>query len=133
MAKRTTLSDQLIEFQRENRVLAAELMALRTQVDANKALIAAQADELQLLRPLPEQLTEAQKDLASEKSFKEYCSRQNDEARKELEDIHTILDVIPGTLPRKDPTDQYGRTYNATLRLTVFLANQGKISGATHG
>lgn len=130
---RTTLSDQLAEFQRENHAMETELVRLRMQVETDSALIASQAEKLRQLRVLPEQLAKMQKEIASEKSSKEYYSRQNDEARKELEDVHTVLDVIPGALPRKDPTDQYGRTYSVTLRLTVYLANQGKITGATHG
>lgn len=67
------------------------------------------------------------KDLASEKSSKDYYSKSKDEANKEVESIHSLLDVLPGALARKtvaDPEQAWNvTTHNLMTRFAAYLAN----------
>ncbi len=71
-----------------------------------------------------------QKDLASEKSSKEYYNKLKDVSDKEVESIHSLLDVLPGALARKtvaDPEQSWNvTTHNLITRFAAYLANGNK-------
>lgn len=66
------------------------------------------------------------KDLAQANSYKDMYSKSNDEARKEVESIHTLLDVLPGALARKTIPDAEQSwnvvTHSLMTRFAAFLA-----------
>jgi hypothetical protein len=67
------------------------------------------------------------KDLASANSTKEHFYKAKQEAEKEVESIHTLLDVLPGALARKtipDPEVHWNIiTHSLMTRFAAYLAN----------
>jgi len=66
------------------------------------------------------------KDLAQQTSYREMYSKSTDEARKEIESIHSLLDVLPNALARKTMPDVEQSwnvvTHNLMTRFAAFLA-----------
>lgn len=50
-----------------------------------------------------------QKDLDSANSMQKYYQSIAETAKKELEAAHTLFDDLPGALPRKDDSAEYGK------------------------
>lgn len=66
------------------------------------------------------------KDVAQEKSYREMYSKSADEAKKEVESLHSLLDVLPGALARKtvpDPEQHWNViTHSLMTRFAAYLA-----------
>jgi len=66
------------------------------------------------------------KDLAQQTSYRDMYSKSADEAGKEIESIHSLLDVLPNALARKtvpDPDATWNVvTHNLMTRFAAFLA-----------
>jgi len=89
--------------------MAQKKPALITQLKTAKAEI----------ESLQAQLTEANKKLASETSSKDHHYRENKKLDDELDQLHGLLDSIPGALPRKN--EQSYTSYSAMTRLASWL------------
>lgn len=65
------------------------------------------------------------KELTSEKSSLKYAQTARDEAKKELEGIHSALDCVPNAPPRKTESESfYGKIdVPASSRLFAWVAN----------
>jgi len=66
------------------------------------------------------------KDLAYANSTKDNYSKREDAANKEIESIHSLLDVLPNALARKTMPDSEQSwnvvTHNLMTRFAAFLA-----------
>ena len=76
------------------------------------------------IEELERELATSVKQTANEKSMKEMYSKQKDEAVEELDQLHGLLDALPGCLPRKsDAENSWERKdYAAMTRLASWLA-----------
>ena len=67
------------------------------------------------------------KDLKSSQDMRDYHSKAKDELSKEVESIHSLLDVLPGALARKtvpDPETAWNVvTHPLMTRFAAYLAN----------
>lgn len=70
-----------------------------------------------------------EKDLKGAQEMRDYYSKQKDEANKEVESIHALLDVLPNALARKtiaDPEAAWNvTTHNLMTRFASYLALRG--------
>lgn len=73
-------------------------------------------------------ITELTKEKNSAATMRDYESKNATASRAEVESLHTMLDALPGTLPRKylpDSTQEWNvQQHNALTRLSVFLATR---------
>jgi hypothetical protein len=69
-----------------------------------------------------DQVAALTKKLETAENFKKWAESSRDEANKELEGVHAILDVMQGTLPRDKP-DGYSK-HPAGVRLASYLASK---------
>lgn|SRR5512141_1067636 len=83
------------------------------------------------------QLTKAQEETAAAikdrdlyKGSQDYHVKEEGVLKAELEQLHALLDVFPGCLPREsDEKETYQRTrYTAMTRLASWLANRGTLA-----
>lgn len=69
------------------------------------------------------------KDMEQQKTYREMYSKQADEAKKELESIHSLLDVLPNALARKTVPpgkDEWQAVEHSLMtRLAAYLALRG--------
>ena len=69
------------------------------------------------------------KDVAQQTSYRDMYSKNCDEAKKEIESIHCLLDVLPNALARKTIPNSEETwnvvTHNLMTRLAAYLALRG--------
>ena len=98
--------------------MATKTPAVSTQLKTAKADI----------KLLEDKVAKLEKDLASEKYYKEMYFKQKTELDKEIEAIHSLLDVLDGAIPRKtipDTTQEWNVTKHDMLtRLAAYLAKR---------
>ena len=91
-----------------------------------KISLATQLKNLKIEHTALQQLQEkTAKERDSEKSSKDTWYKQREEAQNELNQMHSLLDVLPG-IPRKSEPGEYGQctTYALATRMAAFLANR---------
>lgn len=69
-----------------------------------------------------EKIAELEKKLSSETGSRSYYQKQNEEAQRELEAVHDILDALPGAPKRK--LDDGFTSRSLTARLAGFFATR---------
>jgi hypothetical protein len=98
--------------QKKKPAVSTQLKAAKEQIEAMKAEI--------------EKLT---KDRDEQKKMKDIYYSQRAELEKEVEQVHILLDVLPGAAPRKGETTGWNTpTYNLMTRLAAYLANRNAIA-----
>lgn len=127
MGKRTTVTEQLALAQQTLAEQAAKIAVLEASFSSAQALADSRYPLVAKVKELEETLVNVMKERDSAKSSRDYHSGEQTRVNMELEAVHTILDVLPGALPREIPDAKYGEKYTASLRLTVFAANAGKV------
>lgn len=66
------------------------------------------------------------KDRDEQKKTKESYYALRSELDKEIEQVHILLDILPGAAPRKGETTGWNTpAYNLMTRLAAYLANRG--------
>ncbi len=89
--------------------------ALSTQLKAAK-------EQIEVMKVDIEKLT---KDRDDQKKTKESYLLLRSELEKEIEQVHILLDILPGAAPRKGETNGWSApTYNLMTRLAAYLANR---------
>ena len=95
--------------QKKKPAVSTQLKTALAQIEAMKADLAA--------------LT---KDRDDQKKTKESYYSSRSELEKEIEQVHILLDILPGAAPRKGETTGWNTpTYNLMTRLAAYLANRG--------
>lgn len=98
--------------------MATKTPALSTQFKAAKAEIAA----------LSMKVDKLEKDVKQQSEYKDMYCRQKSELEKEIEAVHSLLDVLDGAIPRKtipDTTQEWNVTKHDMLtRLAAYLAKR---------
>jgi ketopantoate reductase len=95
--------------QKKKPAVSTQLKTALAQIEAMKADLAA--------------LT---KDRDDQKKTKESYYSMRSELEKEVEQVHILLDILPGAAPRKGETTGWNTpTYNLMTRLAAYLANRG--------
>lgn len=95
--------------QKKKPAVSTQLKTALAQIEAMKADLAA--------------LT---KDRDEQKKTKESYLLLRSELEKEIEQVHILLDILPGAAPRKGETTGWNTpTYNLMTRLAAYLANRG--------
>ena len=95
--------------QKKKPAVSTQLKTALAQIEAMKADLAA--------------LT---KDRDDQKKTKESYRLLRSELEKEIEQVHILLDILPGAAPRKGETTGWNTpTYNLMTRLAAYLANRG--------
>lgn len=95
--------------QKKKPAVSTQLKTALAQIEAMKADLAA--------------LT---KDRDDQKKAKESYYSTRSELEKEIEQVHILLDILPGAAPRKGETTGWNTpTYNLMTRLAAYLANRG--------
>lgn len=98
--------------QKKKPAVSTQLKAAKEQIETMKAEI--------------EKLT---KDRDEQKKMKDIYYSQRAELEKEVEQVHILLDVLPGAAPRKGETTGWNTpTYNLMTRLAAYLANRNAIA-----
>lgn len=67
-------------------------------------------------------LTKAEADKKSAEASKDYYSKQSSKVEEELEQLHELLDVFEGALPRRNESTY--RDNRCVTRLASWLANK---------
>jgi predicted nucleic acid-binding Zn-ribbon protein len=98
--------------------MATKTPAVSTQLKTAKAEIAA----------LQEKVTKLDKDVKQQSEYKDmYCRRLTD-LEKEIEAVHSLLDVLEGAIPRKtipDATQEWNTVkHDMMTRLAAYLAKR---------
>lgn len=98
--------------------MATKTPALSTQLKTAKAEIAA----------LQEKVTKFEKDVKQQSEYKDMYYRQKSELEKEIEAVHSLLDVLEGTIPRKtipDASQEWNTVkHDMMTRLAAYLAKR---------
>lgn len=98
--------------------MATKTPALSTQLKTTKAEITA----------LQDKITKLEKDVKQQSEFKDMYSRQKQELEKEIEAVHSLLDVLEGTIPRKtipDASQEWNTVkHDMMTRLAAYLAKR---------
>lgn len=98
--------------QKKKPAVSTQLKAAKEQIEAMKAEI--------------EKLT---KDRDEQKKMKEAYLSSRTELEKEIQQVHILLDILPGAAPRKGETEGWNNpTYNLMTRLAAYLANRNAIA-----
>ena len=73
---------------------------------------------------LEKELEAAKKDATNQKASSDSWCRQHNETKAELEQLHSLLDALPGCLPRKVQAEESWRSteHAAMTRLASWLA-----------
>jgi hypothetical protein len=82
------------------------------------------------LKTATARIAELEKKLAAETSSKDGWYKRHEDAKAELEQVHVLLDVLPGAAGRKTTTDESwnAREINAMTRLASYLASRGALA-----
>jgi len=98
--------------------MATKTPAVSTQLKTAKAEIAA----------LQEKVTKLDKDVKQQSEYKDMYCRQKNELEKEIEAVHSLLDVLEGAIPRKtipDATQEWNTVkHDMMTRLAAYLAKR---------
>jgi DNA repair exonuclease SbcCD ATPase subunit len=98
--------------------MATKTPAVSTQLKTAKAEIAA----------LQEKITKLDKDVKQQSEYKDMYYRQKSELEKEIEAVHSLLDVLEGAIPRKtipDATQEWNTVkHDMMTRLAAYLAKR---------
>lgn len=98
--------------------MATKTPALSTQLKTAKAEIAA----------LQEKIIKLDKDVKQQSEYKDMYFRQKSELEKEIEAVHSLLDVLDGAIPRKtipDATQEWNTVkHDMMTRLAAYLAKR---------
>jgi DNA repair exonuclease SbcCD ATPase subunit len=98
--------------------MATKTPALSTQLKTAKAEIAA----------LQEKITKLEKDVKQQSECKDMYYRQKNDLEKEIEAVHSLLDVLDGAIPRKtipDATQEWNTVkHDMMTRLAAYLAKR---------
>jgi DNA repair exonuclease SbcCD ATPase subunit len=98
--------------------MATKTPAVSTQLKTAKAEIAA----------LQEKITKLEKDVKQQSEYKDMYCRQKNELEKEIEAVHSLLDVLEGAIPRKtipDATQEWNTVkHDMMTRLAAYLAKR---------
>jgi len=98
--------------------MATKTPALSTQLKTAKAEIVA----------LQEKITKLEKDVKQQSEYKDMYYRQKTELEKEIEAVHSLLDVLEGTIPRKtipDASQEWNTVkHDMMTRLAAYLAKR---------
>lgn len=98
--------------------MATKTPALSTQLKTAKAEIVA----------LQEKIVKLEKEVKQQSEYKDMYFRQKSELEKEIEAIHSLLDVLEGAIPRKtipDTTQEWNVTkHDMMTRLAAYLAKR---------
>lgn len=98
--------------------MATKTPALSTQLKTAKAEIVA----------LQEKIVKLEKEVKQQSEYKDMYFRQKSELEKEIEAVHSLLDVLDGAIPRKtipDTTQEWNVTkHDMMTRLAAYLAKR---------
>lgn len=98
--------------------MATKTPALSTQLKTAKAEIVA----------LQEKVIKLEKDVKQQSEVKDMYYRQKTELEKEIEAVHSLLDVLEGTIPRKtipDASQEWNTVkHDMMTRLAAYLAKR---------
>jgi DNA repair exonuclease SbcCD ATPase subunit len=98
--------------------MATKTPAVSTQLKTAKAEIAA----------LQEKITKLEKDVKQQSECKDMYYRQKNDLEKEIEAVHSLLDVLDGAIPRKtipDVTQEWNTVkHDMMTRLAAYLAKR---------
>lgn len=98
--------------------MATKTPALSTQLKTAKAEI----------KTLEEKVAKLSKDLETTTSYKETWYKKSNELEKEIESVHSLLDVLEGTIPRKtipDASQEWNTVkHDMITRLAAYLAKR---------
>ena len=98
--------------------MATKTPALSTQLKTAKAEIVA----------LQEKIVKLEKEVKQQSEYKDMYFRQKSELDKEIEAVHSLLDVLDGAIPRKtipDTTQEWNVTkHDMMTRLAAYLAKR---------
>ena len=98
--------------------MATKTPAVSTQLKTAKAEIVA----------LQEKIVKLEKEVKQQSEYKDMYFRQKSELDKEIEAVHSLLDVLDGTIPRKtipDTTQEWNVTkHDMMTRLAAYLAKR---------
>jgi len=98
--------------------MATKTPALSTQLKTAKAEIVA----------LQEKVIKLDKDVKQQSEVKDMYYRQKTELEKEIEAVHSLLDVLEGTIPRKtipDASQEWNTVkHDMMTRLAAYLAKR---------
>ena len=72
-------------------------------------------------------IMELEKKLKDAEHYKDVWYKYHQEAKNVIEELHTLLDTLPNTVPRKNP-DGYNE-YSPMIRLASYFANKGNVNG----
>lgn len=75
-----------------------------------------------LLKKAQEDIARLTKELESAKSSQKYNTDRANDLHKEVEELHAFFDVLPSSIPRKDP-EQYTQR-SAMTRMAAWLATK---------
>ena len=98
--------------------MATKTPALSTQLKTAKAEIKA----------LEDKIIKLDKDVKQQSEYKDMYYRQKSELEKEIEAVHSLLDVLDGAIPRKtipDATQEWNTIkHDMMTRLAAYLAKR---------
>ena len=98
--------------------MATKTPALSTQLKTAKAEIKA----------LEDKIIKLDKDVKQQSEYKDMYCRQKSELEKEIEAVHSLLDVLDGAIPRKtipDATQEWNTVkHDMMTRLAAYLAKR---------
>lgn len=98
--------------------MATKTPALSTQLKTAKAEIKA----------LEDKIIKLDKDVKQQSEYKDMYCRQKSELEKEIEAVHSLLDVLEGAIPRKtipDATQDWNTVkHDMMTRLAAYLAKR---------
>ena len=98
--------------------MATKTPALSTQLKTAKAEI----------KVLEDKVSKLEKDVKQQSEFKDMYCRQKQELEKEIESVHSLLDVLEGAIPRKtvpDASQEWNTVkHDMMTRLAAYLAKR---------
>ena len=98
--------------------MATKTPALSTQLKTAKAEIKA----------LEDKIIKLDKDVKQQSEYKDMYCRQKSELEKEIEAVHSLLDVLDGAIPRKtvpDASQEWNTVkHDMMTRLAAYLAKR---------
>ena len=98
--------------------MSTKTPALSTQLKTAKAEI----------KVLEDKVAKLEKDVKQQSEYKDMYCRQKTELEKEIEAVHSLLDVLEGAIPRKtipDSTQEWNTVkHDMMTRLAAYLAKR---------
>ena len=72
-------------------------------------------------------IVELEKQVKDTTNSKDTWYNYYNDSKKVIEELHTLLDTLPNTVPRKN-SDGYNE-YSPMVRLASYFANKGNVNG----